>query len=176
MRHNNPFNPVNIADKFFTQWVHKKAQQAGQQMNPDCFVMHYLPHTCIYYFMLSCLAVGISFLVGQYESWFLYFCPFFALGGLYVILYSICYRCYVDEIGITQVNFFFFQKQLRWEDIDEIQVINNDVYRRSGEREIHIRNRQGKKIFAFSYELVGLRNFLKLAKQKELAISYKRTY
>lgn len=175
MRHNNPFNPFNIVDKFFTQWVYKKARQAEKRLEPNCFVMYYLPHTYIYYFILSSLAVGVSFLVGKNEPWFLYvFFPLFSLGGLYLIFYSVSYRCYVDKIGITQINFFFFKKQLRWEDIGKVQIFENNPYVKSNEKEMLIRNRQNKKIFLLSYELIGFKLLVKLAMQKMIPVEYTR--
>jgi len=154
-----------ITGKIFTNSI-QEARTAEKRLSQFTFTARYASMTrrvfLIIAFVSLCMA-GFFWAVDSEKkgiTWIPVCCALFMLP---CYLYTLTYRCIVDQSGITAISFGVFRKHILWNDIYRVNVkVYSDGL--SGYKKLLLKNKKGKVIFFCYNDLIGYELIRKRAK------------
>ena len=138
--------------------TYKKAREKEQELSKEKFTAYFLPRTIVLWFVCDLIS-GIITLLVLWAKTSVYLTAFFVVITFVVALISIhrlTYRCYINDEGLTSVNFGFIKKRVFWKCIYKIDVNKTkESIHYQEETNLIIMNKKNKIVYACPYSLVG---------------------
>ena len=155
---------LNLIDKLITEKIYRQARKQEEKLNPDNFVAHYSSGSIIYWLFCFLLSALLTHCFSFFDNFVFYIAGMASTGCFFIALYHISYRCFVDDIGMTIIVFWFFRKQIAWKDVKKVDIQEYERHNKPLEKNALLRNKHNNIIYTCSYDLVGFNLIVKKAK------------
>lgn len=162
----------NFIASCITERIYEKARKLEKDLSPDNFTAYY-PYLSSICFFLMFLLLFLSTIISinlSADKFILKLLVLSTLISFVLILYQISYRCFVDETGLMLMIFWFYKKQILWEDIVKVEIYEFTTPSTRYEKHIVMRNKRNKIIYDCSYNLVGFKLIERQIKKRNIKI------
>lgn len=159
-----------LIEKPINAFIHKKSEEKETTFDKNNFVAYYAPGKIVLSFLLllACLGVTYAFYsVDKTIDVIVKVCLGFSFVAFLTFIYLLTYRCCVDETGFTVKKIFAFKRFVPRADFFDVEIISWEPRNSDKDGLLIIKNKNGKKIFTASKDLVGFGLMCKMAKRFE---------
>ncbi len=157
-----------LIEKPINTFIHKKSEEKEATFDKNNFVAYHSPGEIILSFLLflTCLGITLGFYsVDKNIDVIVKICFGFSVVAFLTFIYLSTYRCYVDENGFTVKRFFVFKKFIPRADFFNVEIISWEPRNSDKDGLLIVKNKNGKRIFTASKDLVGFGLMCKKAKR-----------
>ncbi len=159
-----------FVEKTINTYIHKKSEEKEATFDENSFVAYHEPRRIIIFSLLFLAALGITFGFYSVDKTFnviVMACLAFSAVAFFTLIYLLTYRCQVDETGFTVKKFFVFKKFVPRGDFFNVEIISWEPRNSDKDGLLIVKNKNGKRIFTASKDLVGFGLMCKMSKRFE---------
>ncbi len=159
-----------LIEKPINTFIHKKSEEKEATFDENNFVAYHAPGKIVLSFLLLLACLGITwgfYSVDKTIDVIVKVCLAISAIAFLTLIYLLTYRCYVDENGFTVNKFFVLEKFIPREAFFDVNITKWQPRNSDKDGLLIVKNKNGKRIFTASKDLVGFGLMCKIAKRFE---------
>lgn len=153
--------------------MREKAREEEKSLKTSNFVVRFSTAYKLFWASITVLLVliGGGIQIFAKETDIAIFFYVFAAIPLWLCLYSLSYRCTVDEKKMVRVEFWIFKKEISWNSVKYKKTTRVNEYQNGS---LTLYDERQKRLIDFVSEQTGFQNMERLVKRKRIPSRHKK--